>query len=629
MAFTWFGWSRRTQRKVGAQGFLARLRQDVRGNTLAIGAAALIPLAGMVGGGLDISRMYITKTRMQHGCDAGALAGRRSMGAGSWGAEDEDVANRFFDANYMNGSYGSSALTRKFEQNAGRVTGNVSVVLPMTLMRILGRGNETISVTCEAQLQLPNTDVMFVLDTTGSMNCVAGDTSCTNNGGVPAANSKIDGLKSAVKCFYETLAQLDTGDASCDGTPSGGTSSAVQVRFGFMPYSSNVNVGYLLPTSYFANNWNYQSRTRNGSNSAWSDWSDKAEYNQQAANGNCNAPANTSVKQYRLNSRTTSRGVTYCLYDTRFYGPEWQYKQVSVGVSALKNGSEWRNSFTLPLNNDGSAKSITWEGCIEERPTVKQSSYSPIPANAHDLNIDLKPTSGNANSLWGPALNELIWYRAIRTDVGEATRTDSTSANNYYNSVSYACPTQAKKLQEWSSASDFSDYVDSLVATGNTYHDIGMLWGARFMSPTGIFDTENAVANNGGAIQRHMIFMTDGDATSNPCDYNAYGVPFYDRRQTDDVGAADDCFTKRQALVDQINARLTALCEAVRGRGITLWVLSYGGGVNSATENRLEACASPPDSSAKTHYFTADDPPALQKAFATIANNISQLRLKK
>ena len=643
----WFTRPERDRRAPAGRGVFARLRSDVRGNTLAIMAAALIPLAGMVGGGMDITRMYITKTRLQHACDAGALAGRRSMGAGNWASEDETLANRFFDANYQVGAYGSTTLIRRFTENSGKVTGTASAVLPMTLMRVLGKTSDTLAVSCDAQLQLPNTDVMFVLDTTGSMNCKAGDTSCTNNGGTPATDSKIGGLKTAVKCFYESVAQLDT-NAACTGTPSGGTSAAVQVRFGFVPYASNVNVGYLLPSNYFANSWTYQSRDRTGSAAAWSDWADRTDYNVRAGNGACNPPANTSTRQYQYDSQVSAGGTVYCLYDSRFYGPQWNYKPVSIPLTALKNGTGWNRSFTLPINDDASSRTITWDGCIEERPTVRQSSYTPIPANAYDLNIDLVP-SASANSLWGPALNDVIFYRNMRVypggnlpngyygyigylinnDSSGASTANSVSANNYYNKVSYSCPTEAKKLQEWPSAADFSSYVDGLVASGNTYHDIGMLWGARFMSPTGIFASENAVANNGGTIQRHMIFMTDGDATSSPCDYNAYGVPWYDQRQSTDVGAAADCFSNRQALIDQINARLVSICTEVKNKGITLWVVSYGGGVNSTTEARLKTCASDPDSVAPTHYFSADDPDKLQTTFATIANNISQLRLTK
>src|SRR5947208_1767547 len=63
----------------GRGGFLARLRSDDSGNTLAIMAASLIPMVGMVGSAVDISRAYLVKTRLQQACDAGVLAARRTM----------------------------------------------------------------------------------------------------------------------------------------------------------------------------------------------------------------------------------------------------------------------------------------------------------------------------------------------------------------------------------------------------------------------------------------------------------------------------------------------------------------------------------------------------------------------
>src|SRR3569832_502723 len=116
------------------RGFMSALARDVRGNTLAIKAAALIPMAGLVGGGIDISRMYITKTRLQHACDAGALAGRKSQGGGTLDSGDNAVAQQFFDANYMTGAYGSTGLTRSFSESAGKVTGVASATLPMTVI---------------------------------------------------------------------------------------------------------------------------------------------------------------------------------------------------------------------------------------------------------------------------------------------------------------------------------------------------------------------------------------------------------------------------------------------------------------------------------------------------------------
>ena len=45
-------------------GFLRRLARNTAGNTLVIMGMAVIPLAGLVGGAVDVSRLYLTKTRL-------------------------------------------------------------------------------------------------------------------------------------------------------------------------------------------------------------------------------------------------------------------------------------------------------------------------------------------------------------------------------------------------------------------------------------------------------------------------------------------------------------------------------------------------------------------------------------
>ncbi len=41
--------------------FMGALRRDVRANTLAIMAAMLFPLAGLVGGGIDVAQVTLIK----------------------------------------------------------------------------------------------------------------------------------------------------------------------------------------------------------------------------------------------------------------------------------------------------------------------------------------------------------------------------------------------------------------------------------------------------------------------------------------------------------------------------------------------------------------------------------------
>lgn len=614
-------------------GFLARLARDTRANTIAIVAAALIPLCGMIGGGFDLSRMYIVKTRLQHACDAGALAGRKSMGGGTWAQQSympRTMAERFFDANIQSDAYGSNTITKSYTESAGKVTGTASAVLPMTLMKVLGKTTETLTVTCESEMRLPNTDVMFALDVTGSMNCKAGDTSCTNNGEVPAADSKIDGLKLAVKCFYEIVARLDT-NATCEGgAPSGGTGSQVQVRFGFVPFAVNANVGRLLPNAYLVDRANYQ--TRQFIKMEWNDTWRGEYYTYRNAQGNCNgqAPGNTPDKQWKADPTWLNGYGNVCLISSRTKVGQWRYGSYELNVSGLKAGGyNWNQGFDAQLGNDGATVSIDWPGCIEERQTVKASTYSPIPSGAKDLDINLVPSTGDDTTRWRPSIPQAVYVRAATNpySTGGISRDEvAASTTNYLRYVDhnfYYCPTPARKLQTWPDSSAFESYVDSFQARGNTYLDIGMIWAARLMSPKGIFASENAFTPDGGEIERHLIYMTDGSAASAPCDYNAYGVPFFDRRQTDDVGNSNECFTQRASLATQINERLSAVCAAVRNENITLWVISFGGGVDTATETRLENCASP------GRYFKADDSAALQRTFKSIADQISALRLIK
>ncbi len=92
-------------------GFLGRLRRDIRGNTLAIVGAALVPIAAMIGSGVDMSRAYMARTRLQSACDSAALAGRRVMQNDTVNQAVVDEARRFFNFNFNQGLYNTAAFT--------------------------------------------------------------------------------------------------------------------------------------------------------------------------------------------------------------------------------------------------------------------------------------------------------------------------------------------------------------------------------------------------------------------------------------------------------------------------------------------------------------------------------------
>ena len=129
-------------------GFLARLFRDRRGNTLAIVGAAMIPLAAMIGSGVDMSRAYMAKTRLQSACDAAALAGRRVMQNDSLGTNVEPEARRFFHFNFpktttngvTTGPYQTAEIVNPTVTRpaAGTVRVSASTTIPTSVMRMFG-----------------------------------------------------------------------------------------------------------------------------------------------------------------------------------------------------------------------------------------------------------------------------------------------------------------------------------------------------------------------------------------------------------------------------------------------------------------------------------------------------------
>lgn len=701
----------------GLTGVLSRLGKDQSGNTIAILAAAVIPVLGLVGGSVDMSRIYLTQTRLQAACDAGALMGRKVMASGQW-ADNSGRANsealKVFAANFKTGAYGTENLARSFSENAGRVTGQASVDIPMTLMRVLGQDERTISVSCSAEMRIPNSDVMFVLDTTGSMD------GTVTGGSVSATNPvRIAGLRIATKCFYEVLTQRNIDDvtpAQCSETtdPVEAASNTSQIRFGFVPYSINVNVGRLLPLDHIADSWFYQTRranlvndpdnsyslgtrsaltqvgnpTTSNSNGSWTNMSNNITINGTTylrtvqvsrAPLNCNNitwpptqtnsstngpfqvgttptpvyPANSVTENWRtevtngstqyryipensnvnsnrrcfLQSLSSSSLTTTNYTATRpvtwipaMVFNNWTYNRHSINVSALKNtgSNSYNNSLVLPIGNNGANVTVNWDGCILERPTQRNvttwdtSTTSP----QKDMSIDLIPTSADPTTQWGPRLNGVLYERFDGS--GNRTLNAITSTSNFSQpSMSGdlgACPSPSRLLQVWDPGA-FKNYVNGLQTGGFTFHDIGMLWGARLASPTGIFAANNAVLNDN--VQRHMIFMTDGETNANSGALSAYGLPWYDRLQTD---AASSPTTAQ--LNDLTNARFSALCTAVKNMNITLWVVSYGSGVDTATNNRLRDCAT--DAS---KFFQYTPGVSLTQQFKQIAGQIAALRL--
>jgi Flp pilus assembly protein TadG len=638
-------------------GFLTRLRRDARGNTLAIVGAALVPLSAMIGSGVDMSRAYMAKNRLQSACDAAALAGRRVMTNDTLDSNVVNEATRFFRFNFPQGLYGTATFTPAVTKpTSGTVRVTASTTIPTTIMHMFGFNTLPLNVTCDASLNFVNTDVMLVLDVTGSMAEDVNGNSTSNT-----ANQKIQALRDAVMALYDTLTPIQT-QLQANG---------LRLRYGVVPYSSTVNVGALIRSvnaDYLVDNATYQSRVANFNNrqtdyvgtqqppsspvsqtyaSALSQ-SDCDKYGRNvtfsgftpsATNGGGPAPTATWTRTFSNDESTgvdwgwsgaadtsgSSRSCRrrYVETDTTFspvYHWEssgWTYKSESVDVSDYKMGTpvamanddagESPVSGTFdPIEIPGavtgeSTTNVTWNGCIEERDTVNTitptSNYN-LPTGAYDLDINLIPYDDHTR--WRPMFPQLEYSRS-------AGNTTSSSGSPL---ASAACPAAAVRLQNWTRSALLS-YVNALTPTGSTYHDAGMRWGVRMLSNAGIFadspDTFNAMP-----VARNIIFLTDGQMDTDPGIYGSYGVEKNDQRISGMSNPSESELNGRH------NTRFRMMCNTAKSMNISIWVIALG----TTLSSDMLGCASNANQAS-----TIANRDALIARFQQIGNNIGALRL--
>lgn len=652
-----------------SSGVFGRLKRDIAGNTLAILAAALIPVTATVGSAVDVSRAYMAKSKLQSACDAASLAARRVMQYDELTDEVRETGEEFFAFNFHEGIYETSNVEPVISKpETGVIQVDATTEVPNVVMKLFGFDTTTISVSCEASLNFVNTDVVLVLDVTGSM--------ADPLDGEP----KIDALREAVLALYDELEPVQTQLES----------QGLRLRYGVVPYSSTVNVGrlvYDVDPSYIRSSSSYPSRVANfntivhaadppttdagaweyyaGSSGAGSSSPTTATRStsqcstwvtSSSTTGGGPAPVTSYVYNYRGSTSTsgydaaqdwgwsgapTSTGsnrscrrwkvTTTTTYSTRRQFTNWTYRHETYDLSnyiqpggymtiannatgtAPPANASYNAQQLAQVSQGGSNSNIAWNGCIEERDTttsINGGTSLTVPSAAYDLNINLIP-SNNATR-WRPMVPDVVYTRtAGSTSTNSTANSTSTTGwikNNAYSTGYWACPTQARRLDEWS-YDEMESYVNGLQTVGGTYHDIGMIWGARMISTGGIF-SDGCDEYNGMPCNRHIIFMTDGAQTAYCNVLTAYGVEQNDMRTTGS-GSCPSQLARHQQ-------RLRIACNAAKNMNTSIWVIGFDTTLNSDLTN----CASN-----TAQATTSSDRDSLVARFRQIGNQIGALRL--
>ncbi|WP_379550509.1 pilus assembly protein TadG-related protein [Qipengyuania sp. DGS5-3] len=656
---------------VNSRGFLTELRKSKEANVFPLTAAAVFVLAGLVGGGVDMSRAYMVQNRLQNACDSAVLAGRREVDTNGFDTAAQQATNNYFNVNFQNESGTSgTTFTPTTPNNGQTVNGAASTNLNTTIMNLFGFEELPLSVTCTATMSVGNSDVIMVLDTTGSMDWdIAGNTT-TND-----ADRRITALRGAMQSFYTTLDNATAG-------------TAARIRYGFVPYSQTVNVGHLLQPTWLADEVTIQSREPDfnetevttgevasylppvtttdttSENFESGDWYIVSGSYRNKNQCRAQQPADTSWQNNggvtnssdtfidagqnritletrvrpqrrtdftcerrgrqdwnvvgrtqtrdRVETTTTTEAPVFVTTTIQTFD-HWDYRErEDIDVSAYKTGSAitFQNAdedASLGIEN-GDPESYTWAGCIEERSSVVTDTIS------YNTLIGLQPSGLNDVAIdLVPTTEETRWKPLLEEmsyfRVTSDGRFITRADETERGQKSFAtCPAQSQLLSTMTQA-QFDNVVNSLDPRGGTYHSIGMIWGTRLASPQGLFASNvNQTPPNGGNVARHIIFMTDGVMDTSIVSHSAWGVELYDQRITDD-GINDRN--------ERHFERFQAACQIARSKGIRVWVVAFA----TTLTTELEQCAST-DSS-----FTAATSAQLETAFQEIARNVGELRV--
>ena len=584
--------------RAGRAGELLRgLRQDTAGNVMLILAGMMFVLAGFCGCAVDAARVFVVNSRLQQACDAGALAGRRAMTDTSSSNTVLDPvataqAQAFFANNFRAGWFATTAVSfTPTKTTDAQVAASASVTVPMTFMRMFGFSTIALGATCSARLNVPDTDVIFVLDTTGSMACLpsdddntctnyvngagtttyvrppdgsaSGNTSMAGYGGSTAysvpekSGSRIAALRTAVLNFYDTLASA--------------TDSSTHIRYGFVTYTSTVNAGRAvsdISPRYIVG----------GAGSANTTWT--------------------------YNART----LTLNLFGIPIL---YSYQPVAENLATYATG--------LPTP-DPTKTGVTdaWAGCLEERATTPGVSTFSVTSLPYDLDPDLVPTS-DIRTQWKPMWPEVFYARnnygstANTATVLELLSNNPNIGTPTYMQLGYvSCGKPVARLSSMS-RTQVSAYVNAsdFKPIGGTYHDTGMIWATRLLSPTGIFAADTAAWPGRDAPNRVIVFLTDGVMAPSTYVYGMYGNEYYDRR----VSGGD--FNN---LTNYHVQRFLAECSAAKARNINIWTVS----IAPSAPAPLVSCASTTNQALATTSGSG-----LSTAFATIAQQVASLRISQ
>lgn len=207
------------------------LDKNASGNVSIIFGLSAVSLMLMVGGAIDVARVYSAKSKVQAVLDSAALAGGRAV---QLSASHDPTAGITAATSYFQEMrpphIGGAAPDFGLVDNSSTLRGTISLSVATPFLKLVGFPQMQATLISEAEIASggdggSNLEISLMLDTTGSM-----------------AGQKIEDLKVAAKDLVDIVVWDDQ--------------SAATSRVALAPFAPRVNVGsYMAQVSGMSANW--------------------------------------------------------------------------------------------------------------------------------------------------------------------------------------------------------------------------------------------------------------------------------------------------------------------------------------------------------------------------------------
>jgi len=451
--------------------WLHRFAQQTRGNVTLIFALSILTLVVATGGAIDVSRSFTAKAQLQDAADAGVLRGALTYSQGLTAAQTAANAAFLSDLGTANMSGLTYSLGAATSGNITQMTYTASATVQPYFLGLVGISSQTIRATSTAQSQVNPFELVFVLDTTGSM-----------------AGTRISNLKSSVNSVLDTLYDME-GNSSSD------------VRIGVVPFDTQVRMTTSSSYSYvdYSNCYSHETATASGYYTIYP----AVDYHACLAVWDVyNAICNTaSSKSSCLNTASSALYYTVTSDSSKTY-------YTAVGYAYEKVGNKKYTIYTYTETyyiDPTTGKKVITLGKLTTSTANSSSGYASPPNGYTSFPSSYLST---ITSSWSGCLTD----RTQSYDVSAASP-DATMPDTLY--IAASCDTSGLKtsMDMTNNITSVESFVSGLGTGGNTNITVGLQFGMEMLSPDAPYT--QGVSWTDEDVDKYMILVTDGANTQN------------------------------------------------------------------------------------------------------------------